>query len=274
MIKFFDGTFTDSIFDVDRYKPDVCVDANYPVEVKDAILSLANFREDFFFFRDLGLDNDTFDTIAYAAAERPKSKFCADYIQTYQIIDPFTKKHIKVTFTYGLARTLIDHLNNRRNAPVCGLIYGMTYPEAIEGTLNFAPKYTPTEDQKDQLDDLRLNYASYLNDVLTLETEYTNQEEYTQLSYINNILAIQDVIHDVRNRCPAFRYQFITNDDLETYRSNVESIISQHADKFATLEFIYTQDDVMAQNKIFQASIKCTFKNFVQTEIFNIYALA
>ena len=100
------------------------------------------------------------------------------------------------------------------------------------------------------------------------------QEEYTQLSYINNILAIQDVIHDVRNRCPAFRYQFITNDDLETYRSNVESIISQHADKFATLEFIYTQDDVMAQNKIFQASIKCTFKNFVQTEIFNIYALA
>lgn len=274
LIKFFDGTFTDSIFDVDRYKPDVCVDANYPVEVKDAILSLANFREDFFFFRDLGLDNDTFDTIAYAAAERPKSKFCADYIQTYQIIDPFTKKHIKVTFTYGLARTLIDHLNNRRNAPVCGLIYGMTYPEAIEGTLNFAPKYTPTEDQKDQLDDLRLNYASYLNDVLTLETEYTNQEEYTQLSYINNILAIQDVIHDVRNRCPAFRYQFITNDDLETYRSNVESIISQHADKFATLEFIYTQDDVMAQNKIFQASIRCTFKNFVQTEIFNIYALA
>ena len=274
LVKFFNGTFTDSIFDVDRYKPDVCVDANYPVEVKDAILELANFREDFFFFRDLGLDNDTFDTITYAAAERPKSKFCADYIQTYQIVDPFTKKHIKVTFTYGLARTLIDHLNNRRNAPVCGLIYGMTYPEAIEGTLNFAPKYTPTEDQKDKLDDLRLNYASYLNDVLTLETEYTNQEQYTQLSYINNILAIQDVIHDVRNRCPAFRYQFITNDDLETYRSNVESIISQHADKFATLEFLYTQDDVMAQNKIFQASIRCTFKNFVQTEIFNIYALA
>ena len=274
LIKFFNGTFTDSIFDVDRYKPDVCVDANYPVEVKDAILELANFREDFFFFRDLGLDNDTFDTITYAAAERPKSKFCADYIQTYQIVDPFTKKHIKVTFTYGLARTLIDHLNNRRNAPVCGLIYGMTYPEAIEGTLNFVPKYTPTEDQKDKLDDLRLNYASYLNDVLTLETEYTNQEQYTQLSYINNILAIQDVIHDVRNRCPAFRYQFITNDDLETYRSNVESIISQHADKFATLEFLYTQDDVMAQNKIFQASIRCTFKNFVQTEIFNIYALA
>lgn len=274
LLNFFNGTFSDVIFDVDRYKPDVCVDANYPVEVKDAILELANFREDFFFFRDLGLDNDTFDTIAYAAAERPKSKFCADYIQTYQIVDPFTKKHLKVTFTYGLARTLIDHLNNRRNAPVCGLIYDMTYPEVIEGTLNFAPKYTPTEDQKDKLDDLRLNYASYLNDVLTLETEYTNQENYTQLSYINNVLAIQDVIHDVRNRCPAFRYQFITNDDLETYRSNVEAIIKQHADKFDTLEFLYTQDDVMVQNKIFQASIKCTFKNFVQTEIFNIYALA
>ena len=119
-----------------------------------------------------------------------------------------------------------------------------------------------------------MNYASYLNDVLTLETEYTSQEQYTQLSYINNILAVQEIIHDVRNKCPRFRYQFITNDDLEDYRKNVESVIKQYSDRFKTLEFEYTQDDVMAQNKIFNASIKVTFKNFVQTEIFDIYALA
>ncbi|MDD3121915.1 MAG: hypothetical protein PHC62_00200 [Candidatus Izemoplasmatales bacterium] len=274
LVNFFSGKFTDSIFDVDRYKPDACLDANYPVTVKNAIVSLVNFREDFFFFRDLGLDNYTKDTILYAAAELPKTKFVADYIQTYSISDPFTRKRVQVTFTYGLARTLISHLNDRRNAPVCGIVNGMTFPEALEGTINFCPKYTPTEDQKEQLDDLHLNYASYLNGVLTLESEYTTQEDFTQLSYINNIIAIQSVIRDVRNRCPAFRYQFITNDDLETYRSNVENVILQHSDKFETLEFLYTQDAVMAQNKIFQASIRCKFKNFAQTEIFNIYALA
>ena len=41
-----------------------------------------------------------------------------------------------------------------------------------------------------------------------------------------------------------------------------------------SLDFVYTQDDVMVNNKIFEASIKCTFKNFVQTEIFHIYALS
>lgn len=274
LINFFSGKFDDSIFDIDRYKPEICLDANYPVEVKNAIVDLVNFREDFFFFRDLGLDNDTYDTIIYAADQLTKTKFAADYIQTYEVIDPFSKKHIKVTFTYGMARTLINHLKNNRNSPVCGIQFNHIFTEAIEGTLNFAPKFTPKEDQKDKLDDLRLNYASYLNDELTLETEYTSQPEFTQLSYINNILSIQEVIRDVRNRCPRYRYQFITNDDLETYKNNVESIIKQYASSFATLEFEYTQDDVMVQNKIFNASIKCTFKNFVQTEIFDIYALA
>lgn len=274
LINFFSGKFDDSIFDVDRYKPEVCLDANYPVEVKNSIVDLINFREDLFFFRDLGLDNETYDTIIYAADQLTKSKFAADYIQTFEVIDPFSKKHIKVTFTYGLARTIVNHLKNNRNSPVCGIQFDHIFPEAIVGTLNFAPKYTPTEDQKDKLDDFRLNYASYLNDELTLETEYTSQSEFTQLSYINNILSIQEVIRDVRNRCPRYRYQFITNDDLETYKNNVESIIKQYASSFATLEFEYTQDDVMVQNKIFNASIKCTFKNFVQTEIFDIYALA
>lgn len=274
LVEFFNGTFDDTIFDVDRYKVDVCIDANYPIEVKNAIVDLVNFREDFFFFRDLGLDNDTYDTIVYAASELPKSKFVGDYIQTYDIVDPFTKKQVKVTICYSLARAIIPHLNNYRNAAVCGILYDFTFPEVIEGTLNFAPKLTPVADQKDMLDDLHLNYASYLNDVLTLETEYTSQEELTQLSYINNILSVQEIIHEVRNKCPRFRYQFITNDDLEEYRKNVESVIKQYTDRFDSLEFKYTQDSVMVQNKIFNASISVKFKNFVQTEIFDIYALA
>lgn len=274
LVQFFNGTFDDTIFDVDRYKIDVCVDANYPVEVKNAIVDLVNFREDFFFFRDFGIDNDTYDTIVYAASELPKSKFVADYCQTYDIIDTFTKKHVKVTICYSIARALIDHLNYRRNSPACGILYGFTFPEVIENTINFTPKYTPVADQKDALDDLHINYASYLNDVLTLETEYTSQTEFTQLSYINNIISIQEIIHEVRDKCPRFRYQFVTNDDLDEYRRNVENIIKQYSDRFTSLEFVYTSDSVMVQNKIFAASIKVQFRNFVQTEIFDIYALA
>ena len=47
----------------------------------------------------------------------------------------------------------------------------------------------------------------------------------------------------------------------------------QYKDNFNTLEFVYTADPVMKANKIFNASIKVSFKDFVQTEIFTIYAL-
>ena len=53
---FLDGGFTDEIWDYDLHKIDFCVDANYPDELKQSISYLANWREDFFNFRDMGLD--------------------------------------------------------------------------------------------------------------------------------------------------------------------------------------------------------------------------
>lgn len=273
LLKFFKGEFDDSIFDLDRYKIDNCFDANYPIEVKKAICDLADWREDFFFFRDIGLGHDTFDTITLTAAELPASKFYGTYIQSFDIVDPYSKKQIPVTITYSLARLAIRHFIETRNAPFCGFLYGIQFPEAIEGTINFIPKTTPTVDQKTELADLSLNYASIINDVLTMETEFTSLENPTQLSYINNIVAVQAMIHDIRDNCPKLRYSFITNDDLDNYQSDVEAVISRYTDYFDSLEFSYTQDEMMAVNKIFNATIKVRFKNFVQTEIFDIYTL-
>ena len=174
---------------------------------------------------------------------------------------------------YSLAVKLIDHFNLRRNNAVCGIQFGFQFPEAIEGTVNFCPKVTPKVDQKTLLLDNMLNYASYIGNTLTLETTLTSQDPYTQLSFINNVLAVQEVIHAVRQNCPSFRYSFITSDDLDTYRKDVNDVLSQFKENFASLEFEYTQDKVMAANKIFNASIKVTFMNFVQTEYFTIYAL-
>lgn len=274
LVKFFNGEFNDNIFDVNRYTIDAALDANYPLEVKEAIVSLANFREDFFFFRDIGLEKDTYDQIIAASAEQSKTKFAATYVTSYDVIDPYTRKQIPVTMLYSLAVRLIDHFNLRRNNAVCGVQFGFQFPEAIEGTVNFCPKVTPKVDQKTLLLDNMLNYASYIGNTLTLETTLTSQDPYTQLSFINNVLAVQEVIHAVRQKCPSFRYSFITRDDLDTYRKDVNDVLSQFKENFASLEFEYTQDNVMAANKIFNASIKVTFMNFVQTEYFTIYALA
>lgn len=273
LIDFYTGVYDSDIYNLDMYKPDACIDANYPYAVKKAIYDLAMYRKDFFFFGDMGLDVNTFTNAKEKMSSMPRDKFTAWYPQSYQVINPFTRRRINVTITYSIARLVITHLNNNRNCPYCGILYGWTIPEAIEGTVNFCPKITPAENQKTECDDLRINYASILNDTLTLETTYTSQENLTQLSFINNVIAIQKIVKDVRDNCPAFRYSFISTDDLSTYKSAVNNIISKYTKWFESLEFVYVQDDVMRANKIFEASLRVKHKDFVQAEILNIYTL-
>lgn len=273
LIKFFNGTFDDTIFDLDNYKLDLLVDANYPAEVKREIEKLVIFREDLFYLRDLGVGLRTMEDILAADKNSAKNKFCASYLMSYDIIDPFTKKQIPVTVGYSLCKLLIEHFRNGRTRPLAGEIYGMILTDAIPGTVNFIPKITPEYDQKQQLTDARINYATYFDDKLVLETLFTSQEEPTQLSYINNILAIQEMIKAVRTRCPKIRYSFIDGKDLLNYKEDVEIVLRKYVSNFKTLKLVYLQDEAMVANKVFHAAIEVRFRDFVQTEYFKVYAL-
>lgn len=275
LIEVFNGTFDDSIFDPNRYMIEACVDANYPLEVKNAISELVTAREDFYFFRDYGFGNDNYDSVVFASTDMEiKNKFIADYFTTYDIIDKFTKKQIPVTIGYSLARILVNHLNNYRNAPFSGLLYDVTIPEAIEGTINYIPKVTPTVDQETSLVDEHINYASYLNGVLTIQTQITSQENETQCSYINNILTVQETMRDIRKLCPRIRGSFIDRtDSLEKYAKQIQDVIDKHRDEYNSITLTWTADDVLINNKIFNAALKVSFKNFVIAEVFTIYTV-
>lgn len=274
LIELFDGTFSNEIYDIDNYKIDLIVDANYPDDVKRAIESFADFREDFVYLRDMGLNNKTIEDILANNAQNTNSRYSATYCTYYDIIDPYTKKQIPVTIGYSLSRLLIEHFKNGRTRPLAGQLYNMTIPEAIEGTVNFLPKITPVYNQKEMLYEERINYASYFDGVLTLETLFTSQEKDSQFSYINNVLAIQEVIKAIRTRCPKTRYSFMDNEDLEKYKEDVETVLNKYIANFLQLKLVYTKDETMLSNKIFYATLQVKFRNFVQTEYFKIYALS
>lgn len=274
LVELFDGTFSNEIYDLDNYKIDIIVDANYPDDVKRAIESFVDFREDAVYLRDMGLNNKTMEDIVANNAQNGKSRYSATYCTSYDIIDPYTKKQISVTIGYSLSRLLIEHFKNGRTRPLAGQLYNMTIPEAIEGTINFLPKITPAYNQKETLYEERINYASYFDGVLTLETLFTSQEKDSQFSYINNVLAIQEVVKAIRTRCPKTRYSFIDSDDLEKYKDDVETILNKYTANFTQLKLVYTKDETMLSNKIFYATLQVQFRNFVQTEYFKIYALS
>lgn len=264
------------IYDLDRYKIDLIIDANYHPGVKRAIETLVTFREDCCFLRDMGLGLTSLEMVDYYNEELlVRNKFIATYCTSYDIIDPYSKKQISVTIGYSLAKLMVDHLNAGRILPVCGIKYGMIITDAIKGTLNFAPVVCPEPkgNQKEFMEDIRVNYATYIGEDLVIETEYTSQEDYTQFSYLNNVLGIQEVARAIRTRCPAIRYSFIEGEDLDRYKNDVETVISNFTDNFHSLDFEYLADPVYTNNKIFYAALKVSFKDFVQTEWFKITAI-
>lgn len=273
LVDFFSGKFTNDIYDVDNYKIDLIVDANYPAEVKREIEKLITFREDATYIRDLGLGLKTEDDILMANQECLKNKFCYTSCLSYDVIDPYTKKQVPVTIGYSLTRLLIKHFKGGRHRPIAGQLYDMTIPEAIPGTINFLPKITPVYNQKRTLCDNRINYASFIDGVLTMETMYTSQEKLTQCSFANNILAIQEVVKALRTRCPKMRYSFIDGEDLDKYKEDAQAILDKYAGNFKQLKLVYLQDESMIQNKVFYAAINVVFRNFVQKEYFKVFIL-
>lgn len=277
----FNGSFDDCIYDLDNVRIDAIFDANYPEPVKRAIEELVNFREDCVYFRDLGLDIRNIDDIklVYSMQAISRSRFCASYMSSYHIYDPFSRKEVEVTMMYHLARLFVNHFLNGRNRPFCGMKYNMIIPtdDMIDGTLNFAPKRTPSVDQKAELDTLRVNYCTfYEGNVLTVASEYTSQTAYTQLSYINNVLAVQEVIKAIRIACPRYRYSFIDadSDDFAKYKEQIENeVISNYMNRFKLCTIEYTTNSNTTLNKIIYATIKVKFRDFVQTEYFKIRAL-
>lgn len=273
LVNFFNGTYTDEIYDLDNYKLDLMMDANYPREAKIEMEKLAAFRGDVAFFRDMGMVGGTLDE--WITANESTAKQYMSYVNglCYDIEDPYTRKQIRVTYTYSMSRSLIQHFKNGRSRPTAGQLYNMTIPEAIEGTVNFIPKTTPTINQKSALCDEKINYASYIDGILTFETLFTTQDKLTQLSYINNVMAIQEVIKALRTKCPKSRYSFIDGEDLANYQKSAQAILAAYSGNFKKLNLVYLKDPVMKQNKVFYAQIEVQFRDWVQSEYFKIFAI-
>lgn len=277
IVNVYNGTFSNEVYDVDTHKVACILDANYPEAVKNAIFDLVKFREDCVFLRDYGTDITTFleikDKHTTFIDNGRVNRFTADYATSYQVKDPNTKKNINVTMLYDMAAIMPNHIANNAFSPLAGTINGFILPEAIKGTINFTPINTPSVNQKQAMDDIRVNYAIFQENNCVVQSVYSSQEEYTQLSYISNVIAIQMVMRAVRTACPRQRYSLATGTDLTSYAEAVNNVLSEFLANFDVLRFTYTQDALKASQKIFYASIEFAFLNWAQTEIFDIYAI-
>lgn len=273
MVHAFDGTLSTDIYDLNNLKMYAIVDANYPKEVKSEIEKLVNFRQDTVFIRDIGTGVKTLSDILAEASFADKSMFTAVYHNSYDIVDPFTKKQITVTATYDIAQLLVKHINNGVSRALAGISNGFTFDNAIEGTINFIPTVTPGGNQKEKLDDARINYIGYYDGVPVMETTYTNYQNYSSLSYVQNVMAIQELIRAIRSKCPKIRYNTAEATDLQAYQAEVQLVIDKFAINFADITLEYYADDRYEANMIYYAGLNVKCKKFIQAEFFKVIVL-
>jgi hypothetical protein len=178
---------------------------------------------------------------------------------------------------YSMAPLMVDFFANGRYRPLCGASNGMAITDYIPGTVRYTPRITPKVNQKSLMEDMRINYAAKISassDNLIIETCYTSQEAFTQASYINNILSIQQVVKAVRDYSPSVRYQFYTSNDFSDYAKVIdENVLQKYATQFNSLNLVYTQDDTLGAQKIFKASIEVACGTFIQTEIYDVFII-
>jgi hypothetical protein len=275
--------FDPIIYDLDKYKIDFIFDANYPMTVKNAIINVIDFRGDVAYLADLGTDNlKTLKAIVDKkngndTPENPgiqSSKFVAVYHNYFKMVSPYNNKQIEVTMPFLLIGKMLAHFDGGVNRPFAGIANQITFPDIITKSVNFLPVVIPGVDQKQELVDNNINYISYYDETAVMETMYTNDDEYSQLSFLHNILSIQQIVKALRTKCPKIRYTFIDGTDLETYIDDCNAVLNNYQSYFKSLEMTYMEDEKYEANNIFYAAIKVTFKNFIQEEYFKVIALS
>lgn len=203
-----------------------------------------------------------------------KSRYVMHYPIYYDVIDPYSGRQITVTAMFSMAKLMIPHFaKNARFKPMAGALNGFTIPDVVEGTRNFVPKNLPSGDQKEQLSELRINHLAEYNHELSFESLWTTQEAYSQLSFGNNMLAIEEVIKAIRDFCPSNRFSMMYANDLQSYKDDVNDIISNYKSNFESIEMTYLDDPDFEANKIYGAAISVACKEFNIAEDFSIYVI-
>lgn len=278
-LKYLNGSVTDEIYDLELHKVDFFFDANYPMEVKTAIAELCSWRQDFYFFCDMGRKVWLYDDVAELKSSdswHAPSPFVGDYMSTYEVIDQFSKKQVRVTMMHGMAPLMVTHYDSNISAPIAGMFNGFTITEAIPGTLNYSPRVTPRVNQKEQLDDLRVNFANYENNNATLVVQalHTSQSHDGPLMWASNTIVTQAAVKEVRRYMPKIRFMQVEGTDYTAIKKLIDdNALAKFKKFFSSIELVYVYDQERIDQRIFTAAINCHYKKFERGEIFDVYAI-
>ena len=276
-LKAFTGEMDPNIRSKNRFPTTFIFDANFNIETKLAIASLAVQRTDCMAMLDFGLGITTKASVAsyYDTNFDGMIDNRAITFEPYcmKIRDPYSQKTVTVTSTYWLAGEYFTHINNwnGKHRPLAGNRFGI-----ITGYISNSVYPIFDEDldvtMMDELADKHCNIAKYnQNQVIVRSMQNTAQSRWTNLTEQNNVLILLDVKRDCERLCAQFEYDFAEAEDIASFNVAVATIAEKYAAaQVRSISAHFDKNDWEAERGILHLYVEMVHKDLVKTTIIEI----
>lgn len=246
------------------------LDANYDLDVKNAMVSLVrDIRQDLFAWLDTEYCNSPEEALSWRINKFPIStEYVCTYTQDFIIFDEFQGRDTKVTMSYFLAKKIPQHANK----------YGLHYPMAgsrrgiIDGYKENSVSFFPNALYKEQLYNRQINYLETDGVKTKLGSQLTSNSKITPLSNINNVLTILDMKRNVDYMAESLIFEFNDEDTVSSFQQELNAYLDKYVSNRAceSVSASVYASDYDKQQKILRISLSIKFNDVIERVIINL----
>jgi hypothetical protein len=277
-LKAFQGEIDPMIASRNKYPCNLILDANYPVETKQAIAALVEKRTDCAGYLDCGLEIKSL---------RSPLTYVKNNLDSYvrnrneeivgicgKVRDPYSKKLCTVTVTYALAYNLPVQWaeNGGKHIPYAGNAYGIIDTDFVANSIYPVYDESLNSDLMDELCEERINFAQInANQRTVIATQTTRQVASSNLSEMNNVMILLDIKRDCEKLCSTYHYNFSEAADIARFNRDAESVVSKYeAAQVRSITASFDKNDWEAERGILHLYVAMEHKDLVKSTIIEI----
>lgn len=262
LIKAYKGSVDSDIINKDKMEYRHILDANYHVDIKNAIISLCrDIRKDCFFWCDTGFRNSPEDALDWRKNSfNIYTTYAGIYTQDLTYYDAYTGKDIRVTVPYILASKI----------PTIASSYGLQYPIAgtkrglIDGFKTLC--WTPNESYKKRLYGKKINYIEQDTRRTKIGSQLTADDTTTPLSDINNMMTLLDIDSNVKKLVSDYQFEFSDSETIGALNYSLNEYLAKYVSN-RSCESISAKvyaSDYDRQQKLMRVEISIKFNYVIE----------
>lgn len=264
IVKGFEGKIDDAVLDNKRVPALVCLDANFPLEVKNAMeVWKASRKADLTNILDCGVSYTLLDLKQIRYSEITSDDWSTLITCHHmKVNDKYTGKEIEVTEPYIYSVMLPRHIKaNGMIQPMAGSDYPIN---DIIVKDSVRPKISKPED-KTEFYEMQLNYIEEEFDKVNIATHITSQSKTTSLSYLNNVLMLQEIKRTIVKLAPSLRYKPNESDeDIAYFNRIVNKELEQYKHPLKLIDAIVSKSNDENMPRKLDIRLRVQFKSYVE----------